>query len=79
MSDRKHYTLADALAERQGAKRGDCSGCERADVPINDEGICFPCGMKRMRKQPGLERAIDVAAEKKMRAMIGWPDNEPKD
>jgi hypothetical protein len=39
----KRVTLADILAETKTNRRGFCSNCKRADVPINPEGICAPC------------------------------------
>ena len=39
----KRVTLADILAEQHTDRRGYCSNCKRADVPINPEGICAPC------------------------------------
>ena len=78
MSERSDYTLADILAERQTDKRGDCPWCERPDVPLGKDDICAPCRLNEMKKQPDLMRAIDIAAEKKMCAMIGEPDDEPQ-
>ncbi len=76
--NRSDYTIADIMAEQQTDQRGDCPRCDRPNVPIGKDDICFPCGIKEIQNNPALSRAIDIAAEKKMRAMIGESDKEPK-
>lgn len=51
-------TIADLLAEQSTDRRGLCPKCKREEkVPINEDGICFPChiqkpGLACGRKQP---------------------------